>query len=568
MPLKEYRKKRDFSKTPEPAGGARRSPVDAYVIQKHDATRLHYDFRLQHGDVLWSWAVPKGPSLDPREKRLAVQVEDHPLDYRNFEGTIPEGEYGGGTVMIWDRGTWEPLGDPEEGDRAGKLNFVLHGEKLRGRWTLVRMSHARGRRSDKPQWLLIKDRDEEARPLSKEDILESRPESIVTGRTLEQIAAGDPPRRARKKAPKTGKRARSTPKIATARAVMRRTAPPRRAATRKTAPPLPGAVRTKLPALIAPQLATLVTEPPAGEGWLHELKFDGYRMLGRLDRGRVEFLSRNGKSWTQKVPELAEAVAAVGAGQALFDGEVVVLDANGVSNFQLLQNALGDPDRSVPLTYFVFDLLYLNGFDLRPVPLLERKQLLEELLGDKAGRSAAIRYSDHVAGSGAEMLRRACQAGAEGVVSKRADSTYASGRGKAWLKSKCRQGQELVLGAYTDPDGSRPGFGSLLLGYYLPDGKLTYAGRVGTGFSDQTLRDLRRRMARLESRVPPFHDYRRARGLLGVHWLKPELVAQVEFSNWTKDGLVRQAVFQGLRDDKPARAVTREKPVVSFKTTE
>ena len=567
MPLKEYRKKRDFSKTPEPAGGVKRSSRNAYVIQKHDATRLHYDFRLQQGEVLWSWAVPKGPSLDPREKRLAVQVEDHPLDYRNFEGTIPEGEYGGGTVMIWDRGTWEPLGDPEEGYRAGKLNFILHGEKLRGRWTLVRMAHPRGRRSDKPQWLLIKDGDEEARPLSREDILESRPESVVTRRTLEQIAAGDPPRRARKKTT-TRKHSRSRPRAATARAVTRRTAPPRRAAARRTTPPAPGAVRAKFPAFISPQLATLVAEPPAGDDWLHELKFDGYRMLGRLDRGRAEFLSRNGKSWTQKVPDLAEAVAGIGAEQALLDGEVVVLDADGVSNFQLLQNALGDPDRDVLLTYFVFDLLYLHGFDLRPVPLIERKRLLEELLGDEAERPGAIRYSDHVAGRGAQMRRRACQAGAEGIVSKRADSPYISGRGKAWLKSKCRQGQEFVIGGYTDPDGSRPGFGALLLGYYRPDGKLAYAGRVGTGFSDQTLRDLRRRMARLESRVAPYHDYRRARGLRGVHWLKPELVAQVEFSNWTKDGLVRQAVFQGLRDDKPARAVTREKPVVSSEATE
>ncbi len=568
MPLKEYRKKRDFSKTPEPAGGARRSSGDAYVIQKHDATRLHYDFRLQHGDVLWSWAVPKGPSLDPREKRLAVQVEDHPVDYRNFEGTIPEGEYGGGTVMIWDRGTWEPLGDPEKGYRAGKLNFVLHGEKLRGRWTLVRMTHPRGRRRDKPQWLLIKDRDEDARPLSKEDVLECRPESIATGRALEQIAAGDPPRRARKKAPKAGKRPRSKPKIATARAVTRRTAPPRRAARRKTTPRVRGAVRANLPAFIVPQLATLVTEPPAGDDWLHELKFDGYRMLGRLDRGRVQFFSRNGKPWTEKLSDLAEAVAGIGAEQALLDGEVVVLDANGVSHFQLLQNALGDLHRPASPTYFIFDLLYLNGFDLRPVRLTERKRLLEELLGDEAGRMGAVRYSDHVASGGAEMLRRACRAGAEGIVSKRADSLYLSGRGKAWLKSKCRQGQEFVLGGYTEPEGSRPGFGSLLLGYYRPDGKLAYAGRVGTGFSDQTLRVLRRRMARLESPVPPFDDYRRARGLRGVHWLKLELVAQVEFSNWTKDGLVRQAVFQGLRDDKPARAVTREKPVVSSKVTE
>jgi bifunctional non-homologous end joining protein LigD len=331
---------------------------------------------------------------------------------------------------------------------------------------------------------------------------------------------------------------------------------------------VPGAVRAKLPAFIAPQLATLVTEPPAGDDWLHELKFDGYRMLGRLDRGRMEFLSRNNKPWTEKLPDLAEAVAEIGAAQAIFDGEVVVLDANGVSNFQMLQNALGDRDRAAPLTYFIFDLLYLDGFDLRPVPLLERKRLLGELLRDEAGRSGAIRYSDHVAGRGAQMLRRACQAGAEGIVSKLADSPYVSGRGRAWLKSKCRQGQEFVIGGYTDPEGSRPGFGSLLLGYHRPDGKLAYAGRVGTGFTDQTLRDLSKRMARLESRVPPFHDYRRARGLRGVHWLKPELVAQIEFSNWTKDELVRQAVFQGLRDDKPARAVTREKPVVSSKATE
>jgi bifunctional non-homologous end joining protein LigD len=313
-------------------------------------------------------------------------------------------------------------------------------------------------------------------------------------------------------------------------------------------------------------LATLVTEAPAGDDWLHELKFDGYRMLGRLDRGRADFVSRNGKPWTEKLSEVTEAMARIGAGQALFDGEVVVLDADGVSNFQSLQNALGDRDRAMPITYFVFDLIYLNGYDLRQVPLLERKRLLEALLAGQKADRGTIRYSDHVVGPGTEMLRRACRAGAEGIVSKRADSLYVSGRGTTWLKCKCRQGQEFVIGGYTDPEGSRTGFGSLLLGYHQADGKLSYAGRVGTGFSDQTLGDLSRRMARLKSRVPPFHDYRRARGLRGVHWLKPELVAQIEFSNWTKDGLVRQAAFHGLRDDKPARAVIREKPVASAKT--
>jgi bifunctional non-homologous end joining protein LigD len=567
MPLKEYRKKRNFSKTPEPTGG-KLPKHRAYVIQKHDATRLHYDFRLQNRDVLWSWAVPKGPSFDPVEKRLAVQVEDHPLHYRDFEGTIPEGEYGGGTVMVWDRGAWEPLGDPERDYQAGKLTFILHGEKLRGKWTLVRMARARRKPGDKPQWLLIKDRDDEARPLSKQDILESRPESIATGRSLEQIAAGEKPRPARKRTAAKAARHRESPRRRAVRSAGRRTSKPKRNVDGANGPPAPGAVRSKIPAAIEPQLATLVASPPPGKGWLHELKFDGYRMLARLDNGNVEFFSRNGKTWTGKLAGLVESVAAIDAGQAVLDGEIVVLDDQGVSNFQRLQNAIGNRDQAAALTYFVFDLPYLNGFDLRPVPLAERKSLLDKLLAAKSLQKSAVRYSDHVAGSGEEMLRRACRAGVEGIVSKRTDSPYLSGRGRTWLKCKCRQGQEFVIGGYTDPEGSRTGFGSLLLGYYRPDGKLIYAGRVGTGFSDQTLRELSRQMERIESRTAPFHDFRRIRGLRGVHWLNPELVAQVEFGNWTTDQLLRQAVFQGLREDKPARSVTREKPITVSKARE
>lgn len=558
MSLREYRRKRNFSRTSEPEGGAHRSGL-AYCIQKHDASRLHYDFRLQHGDVMWSWAVPKGPSLDPTDKRLAVQVEDHPLDYRTFEGTIPEGEYGGGTVMIWDEGEWEPQGDAASEHRAGKLKFTLYGEKLRGGWALVRM---RSRGESKPQWLLIKERDAEARSAKDGDVLEQHPDSAKTGRTLEEIAEGASPRRARKRT--SGRRAKhqSSAERSQHNGRAKRASPAGRisnGALPKDAP-IEGAVKGKMPAVPTAQLATLVSQPPEGANWLHEMKFDGYRMFGCLDEGHVRFISRNGQDWTARLGRLGSALEKLPARRAIVDGEVVVLDEHGVSNFQALQNALGDAGRETLLTYFVFDLLYLDGFDLRPVPLRERKRALKKLLGKRDGKNSPLQFSDHLVGSGAEVRQRACEAALEGIVSKRADGPYVPGRSTGWLKSKCRQGQELVIAGYTDPEGARTGFGALLVGYYDSAGHLKYAGRVGTGYDDETLRTLSRRMERLEQKRSPFAESPGGARARGVHWLKPELVGQFEFSNWTSEGLLRQGVFLGLREDKPARAVKREQP--------
>ena len=564
MGLNDYRRKRDFSRTSEPTGGKGKD-CRIFVVQKHDASRLHYDFRLEFGGVLWSWAVPKGPALDPAEKRLAVQVEDHPLDYHDFEGLIPQGEYGGGTVMVWDSGHWEPQGDPAKDYQAGKLKFILHGEKLKGGWTLVRMKGG-SQRSAKPQWLLIKERDEYAKPLAVADVLEKRPKSVKTGRSLEEIAKGKPPvrktalsSRAKRKAP--APRARRTERSPRSPRSKKKRTVARGKATPLDAAQLTGARQTSLPSKLAAELATLVAQPPAGDDWLHEIKFDGYRMFCRLDRGQVEFISRNGRKWTDRLANLVEAAAEFPAEQAILDGEVVVLDKQGVSNFQSLQNALGDHSRQSRLTYFVFDLLYLDGYDLRAAPLRERKALLKGLLRKHRSRGWPLRLSDHLQGSAVEVQRHACRAGLEGIVSKRANAPYRAGRGGEWVKSKCRQGQEFVIAGFTKPGGSRTDFGSLLLGYHRPDGKLAYAGRVGTGFSQQTLRELSGKMRDLQQPRCPFADFPRGAGARGVHWLTPTLVAQVEFNNWTQDGLLRQAAFQGLRDDKPARAVTRERPV-------
>jgi bifunctional non-homologous end joining protein LigD len=520
MKLADYRAKRRFTATAEPRGRVAASKRGrSYVVQKHDASHLHYDLRLEHGGVLLSWALPKGPSLDPREKRLAVRVEDHPVEYGRFEGTIPAGQYGGGTVLLWDRGTWRPHGDPDEGLRSGKLAFTLAGEKLAGDWTLVRMRSAGGPRrtaKSKENWLLIKSRDAQARPASRGDVLKRQPLSVTTGRDLDEIAAGKAKRR-------------------------------RRETSNRPPPRHPRA-----------QLATLVAEPPTGDDWLHEIKFDGYRMLAVIDGGRVTLRSRNDQDWTRRMARLAEHLGRLPVRQAVLDGEVVVLDPRGVSRFQLLQNALGDPTRADELIYCVFDLLHLDGRDLRELPLSERKTLLRKLLPRRT-RTAAIRFSDHQSGHGDKILQAACRAGLEGVISKRRDAPYRPGRGRDWLKSKCGLEQELVIGGYTDPAGSRRGFGALLLGYYDGPRGLTYAGRVGTGFDDRTLKELAAKLKRLQRATTPFERGADAARGRGVHWVEPTLVAQVKFAEWTHEGLLRQASFVGLRLDKPAEKVVRER---------
>lgn len=542
MGLREYQRKRDFRKTAEPRGApgaSRKKGAPRFVVQKHDASRLHYDFRLEHEGTLKSWAVPKGPSLDPKERRLAVEVEDHPLDYGGFEGTIPQGEYGGGTVLLWDRGTWHPDDDPRAGLRAGRLKFRLDGEKLRGGWTLVRMADKPGRPAGKPNWLLIKEKDEEARAGAARDILDERPESVKSGRDLPAIAAGGRP---------------SSSKTSAA------AAPPAKVA--KTATKTPGArgraARSAVPEVPAPQLATLVSEVPAGEGWLHEIKLDGYRILAGVAGGEASLWTRGGKDWADRFPAVARAVAALPVETAILDGEVVALLEDGRSSFQALQQALSE-SASAELAFFVFDLLYLDGVDWSGRPLLERKAALRKLLPARSGGRAAqlLRFNDHVGGDGADFYRQACAHGLEGIIAKRASNPYRPGRSSDWLKIKCSRRQEFVIGGFTEPSGSRTGLGALLLGVYQDD-QLRYAGRVGTGFGTATLRTLRAGLEPLETERPAFSNPPRGAQARGVHWVRPERVAEVTFTEWTEDGLLRHPTFEGLREDKTARNVIRE----------
>jgi bifunctional non-homologous end joining protein LigD len=553
MGLREYHHKRDFAITPEPRGEEARTEGRSFCVQKHAATRLHYDFRLEMEGVLRSWAVPKGPSYDPADKRLAMHTEDHPIDYGDFEGVIPEGQYGGGTVLLWDQGTWEPLEDPHKGYRAGKLKFRLRGRKLNGGWTLVKI-RGRDARDDEKSWLLIKEKDETARPSAEFDVTEERPESVATGRDMETIAAERDAVWESKPVEKA-KGGRWRPKLKPASAPAAR---PRAAATKKAAgrvAEVRGARKAALPRSIRPELATLVTDPPEGDDWLHEMKFDGYRIVCRLQGGRATLQSRNGKDWTANFPSIRSALEALPAGQAMIDGEVAVLLPDGTTSFQALQNALTSHDQG-ELVYFAFDLLHRDGYDLTRAALEDRKAALADLL---VGAPPAVRYSAHVVGSGREFFDKACGLSLEGIVSKRRDAPYEAGRGRSWLKVKCLRRQEVVIGGFTDPEGSRAGLGALLVGVHDKDGSLAYAGKVGTGYTEKVLKDLRRRLDALEQPACPFQS--RPKGVGTPHWVKPELVAEVAFTEWTGDGKMRHPSFQGLRADKPARDVVRERPV-------
>ena len=573
MGLREYHRKRDFSITPEPRGeeGQEKTREDrSFCIQKHAATRLHYDFRLEMESVLKSWAVPKGPSLDPADKRLAMQTEDHPIEYGDFEGIIPEGQYGGGTVLLWDRGTWEPLEDPHQGLRKGSLKFELHGVKLQGKWALVRIK-GRDAREEGRTWLLIKERDEFVRSSKVYDITKERPESVATGRTLEQIAADrdrvwNSNREERGEVRGPAARAARVARTKTAAASRSRAPAPaapaaRPASTRKdlaaAAAAIPGARKAPLPRTVAAQLATLVDEPPKGDEWLHEMKFDGYRILARVQDGKARLVSRNGKDWTAHFPTVARAVEGLAVRTGLLDGEVAVVLPSGTTSFQALQNALSAQEQG-QLVYFVFDLLHVEQVSLTGARLDERKALLQDLLGvPQAG--SPLRYSDHVAGSGDEFFAQACTLGVEGIVSKRRDAPYEPGRSRTWLKVKCLHRQELVIGGYTDPERSRVGLGALLMGFYDREGRLQFAGKVGTGFTSKMLQDLRRRLAPLEQPHSPF-EQARIPGVTKAHWVRPELVGEVAFTEWTSDGRMRHPSFQGLREDKKAREVVREVP--------
>ena len=554
MALEEYRKKRDFRETPEPAGkpGADKRARSAeppesagpgrgrlYVIQKHAATRLHYDFRLELDGVLLSWAVPKGPSLDPHDRHLAVRVEDHPVEYGTFEGIIPKGEYGAGTVELWDRGTWEPVGDPHDGLARGDLKFTLRGEKLRGGWVLARM---RGRSAEegKENWLLIKHRDEFAIDGDGQALLADQGRSVASGRTLEEIAAeadasvwhGDEPANAQSEA-----RAGEEFGLDASR--------------------LPGAKKVdRLPRFVPPELATLVKEAPEGDGWLHEIKLDGYRAMTRVESGKAEMYSRNDKDWTGFYQPLAKALAALPVRNALLDGEVVVQLPDGTTSFQTLQNDLGS-GRTDRLLYYAFDLLFLDGYDLTSAPIEERKKLLARLIA-RASSDGKIRFIEALTGQGPAFRKQACSYGLEGIVSKRAGSVYRPGvRGNEWLKSKCFHQQEFVIGGYTDPASTRVGFGALLVGAY-EQGTLRYVGKVGTGYSEKVLRDLGARLRSIEVEAPAFAEGVE-RAPKGSHWVRPELVAEVAFVEWTNDGDIRHPSFKGLREDVRAGDVIEEK---------
>ena len=531
--LDDYNRMRDFSATSEPAAVKRSSKKTAkdhtlqFCIQKHDASHLHYDFRLELDGALKSWAVPKGPSLDPKVKRLAIHVEDHPLDYATFEGTIPEGHYGAGDVIVWDRGVWIPLDDPATAYTKGRLKFELKGEKLGGLWNLVR-THMPGKQE---QWFLIKHQDSAARPDSEYDVVAAEPDSVLSDRTIVEKKHGAEKPKPIKKAPARARKEKS--------------------------PQLTGARKARLPELLKPELATLVESAPSGE-WSYEIKFDGYRVMTRIDHDEVKLFTRNGHDWTHKLPGQAEALAALGLESAWLDGEMVVADEQGVPDFQALQNAF-DSGRSGSIVYYLFDLPYLNGVDLREVPVEERRAALATVL--KLNENPLLRFSDAFGESPEALLNSACEMKMEGLIGKRLGSPYVSRRTSDWIKLKCKHRQEFIVVGFTDPKGSRSAFGALLLGLHDRDsGELRYAGKVGTGFNEVTLKRIYEQLKPLQTKKPSVVNPPSGFEAKGVHWLKPTQLAEVAFAEMTKDGSVRHAVFHGLRDDKPAEEITEELP--------
>ncbi|HEX4032601.1 MAG TPA: DNA ligase D [Terracidiphilus sp.] len=568
--LAKYRAKRDFKLTPEPSGDKQKSGSQSkrrklsFVIQKHAATRLHYDFRLEWDGVLKSWAVAKGPSYYPGDKRLAIQVEDHPLDYGGFEGIIPKGQYGGGTVMLWDRGTWEPVGDAAEGLRHGNLKFVLHGEKLRGHWVLVRMAGKFANQS-KPSWLLIKEHDGDERAANEIPITEEAPKSVLSGRDMDAIAkARDAVWNSRAGPSADPADDRNSPKRTRTDPAARLSKSSQASTLSNLASRRPHLPREALPSFVSPQLASMGKSSPNREGWVHELKLDGYRIQARVQsegQASVGLLTRTALDWTDRMRPVADALASLEIRNALFDGEVVVLASDGTTSFANLQAAFQEGARSA-LTYFIFDLLHLDDRNLRNLPLLERKEILAEVLSGLPPDSS-IRFSEHTGGDAKTVFDNACRLGAEGIISKQAQSKYVSGRSNAWLKFKCYREQEFVIGGFTFPSNGIRGVGALLLGYYK-NGKLLYAGRTGTGFTQKTHRMMRDRLETIRNKTSPFATVP-TQMCRGVHWVKPELVAQVSFANWTTDNIVRQAAFKGLREDKPPKSVQREEEQVAQK---
>jgi bifunctional non-homologous end joining protein LigD len=525
MALEKYKQKRNFTKTPEPEGKKHTGQKYSFVIQKHAASRLHYDFRLELDGVLLSWAVPKGPSLDPAEKRLAVHVEDHPIEYQDFEGIIPEGEYGGGSVIIWDRGTWQPHPENiQEAYKKGRFGFDLFGEKLQGGYTLFRI-RAKNPREKGDNWLLVKKADELARP--KSDITTERPQSVVSGLKVEEI--GD-----------------SQPKVWRSN-------------------------RGTFPTDVGPELATLVAEAPEGADWIYEIKLDGYRSLAYVEQGASQLVSRTGNDWTATLPSLAKAVTRLPVKSAIFDGEIVALAENGKSDFQKLQNAFGE-NREKELYYYLFDVLFLDGKDLRDTPLLERKTLLKKLFA-KVPAASALRYSEHFEGSGKKVFASACKLGVEGIIAKKKDSLYLSKRTKDWLKVKCLQRGTFIIGGYTDPEGARKDLGALLVGRRDPDDPetLIYAGKVGTGFTQKMLKEVGGKLAKLKQKTSPFSEASPA-GKKGVHYVEPKLLAEIGYAEMTEEGKLRHPAFLGLvepgtKKTASPKAAPAVKAAVSVKLT-
>jgi bifunctional non-homologous end joining protein LigD len=551
--LDVYRRKRKFKATPEPRGRKGRRGGNRYVIQKHAARRLHYDLRLELDGVMKSWAVTRGPSLNPGDKRLAVHVEDHPIEYNSFEGTIPQGEYGGGTVMIWDRGRWIPEGDPHAGYAKGHLSFELDGEKLHGHWHLVRMS-GRGKRERRENWLLIKGKDADARGQRGKDILQEKPLSVASGRSIEEIAEGKGKRRVwqsnrgKDEGARSEKRdGRSTKRDARASAAAAKEM--LRKSTRGSG--------ARLPDFVPPSLASLHADAPRGKDWLHEIKFDGYRIEARLDNGAVRLLTRNRQDWTHRFMPIADAVASLPAKSALLDGELVVEDDKGISSFSLLQTDLKQ-HRGDRLVYYVFDLLHHDGRNLCSEPLVERKAALETLL-KTTKKNGNVRYTEDSDEDGQALLKHACRMGLEGIVSKRREAPYRSGRSENFIKSKCHNVQEFVVAGFSPSTAQRAAVGALTVAVH-DNGRLRYAGRVGTGYTRETAHDLWQRLDKLRVARAPIalpKDERRK----DVIWVKPQLVIEAEFRGVTHSNVLRQASYKGLREDKPAREVVQEKVV-------
>jgi bifunctional non-homologous end joining protein LigD len=520
--LARYWAKRDFNITAEPRGGNETAASEAgalsFVVQKHWASRLHYDFRLELDGVLVSWAVPKGPSYDPADKQIAIHVEDHPLSYGSFEGTIPRGQYGAGTVIVWDRGTWEPAVDPRQGLKDGKLVFTLHGHKLQGLWELVRIAKPGDRQEP---WILFKKRDRQARPRAQYDVVSALPDSVIA----KPLKAG----------PVDG--GQGLP---------------------------PGAVPAPMPAKLSPQLATLAAGAPTSDQWIWEIKLDGYRLMARIEGAKVQLITRGGHDWSARMPTLVEALVALNLGSAWLDGEIVVMGAKGTPDFHALQDAIDDP-RSAVIDYFLFDLPYLEDHDLRKVPLVARRQLLRRLLQERP--QARLRFSEAFDADAAAILESARRMGLEGVIAKRKDAPYVSGRTETWLKLKNKLQQEFVVAGYSDRSSGEAEIGALLLAVHDAEGTLRYVGNVGTGWNAKTAASLKRQLAKIEVPASPLGDQPLPRSRWGtrnqpVHWVQPTLVAQVEFSDWTPDQQVRHAKFLALRADKAAGEVQRENAVM------